>query len=196
MTTSLTTWVAVAALVLAYLALVTGYLALRTLAGLRRDTALLERGLRGRRGRRGRQSLVEATQRQAEYTASVAEKLDELTARVEQTRTEAVSIADAGRLAAAGGLRQVALVRFDAFEGMSGRGSFALALLDAHGDGVSLSALAGHTDTRVYAKTISAGHGEQQLSPEEAEAVRAALGDRAAGRDAGQNAPSPQRRAS
>jgi hypothetical protein len=59
--------------------------------------------------------------------------------------------------------------------------SFSLALLNEHGDGVTISAIAAPTDTRVYAKGVAAGKGEQDLSPEERQAVAAAL-DRARGR--------------
>jgi hypothetical protein len=56
--------------------------------------------------------------------------------------------------------------------------SFSLALLDEHGDGVTLSAIAGTADTRVYAKAIADGKGEHELSPEEQQAVAAALAKR------------------
>ena len=81
-----------------------------------------------------------------------------------------------------GALRNVALVRYDAFGQMSGRMSFSLALLDEHGDGVTISAITGRSDTRVYAKPVSGGTGEQELSPEERQAVSAALDKSARGR--------------
>ncbi len=56
--------------------------------------------------------------------------------------------------------------------------SFSLALLDEHGDGVTISAIAGTSDTRVYAKGVANGKGEHELSPEEAQAVAAALDKR------------------
>lgn len=86
------------------------------------------------------------------------------------------------------GLRRVALVRYDAFDDMAGRMSFSLALLDEHGEGVTISAIAGRTDTRVYAKGVTASaHGRRgrligaatpgagDLTPEELQAVDAAL---------------------
>jgi hypothetical protein len=80
-----------------------------------------------------------------------------------------------------GALRHVALVRYDAFGEMSGRMSFSLALLDASADGVVLSAIAGRSDTRVYAKGIVAGKGEHDLSPEERQAVRSAMHEKRSG---------------
>ena len=71
--------------------------------------------------------------------------------------------------------RNVALVRYDAFGEMSGRMSFSLALLNDNGDGVLISAIAGTSDTSVYAKGITNGRGEHELSPEEQQAVSTAL---------------------
>ncbi len=63
------------------------------------------------------------------------------------------------------------LVRYDAFGDMGGRLSWSLALLDARGDGVVLTSIAGRTEARSYAKDVRGWTGEQQLSEEEAEAV-------------------------
>ncbi len=71
-------------------------------------------------------------------------------------------------------LRDVAVVRYDALREMSGHLSFSLALLNAMGDGVVLSSINGRAETRTYAKPIVAGHGDQELSPEEAQAVHSA----------------------
>lgn len=71
-------------------------------------------------------------------------------------------------------LRDVAIVRYDALQEMSGQLSFSLALLNAVGDGVVLSSINGRAETRTYAKPVRAGKGVQQLSPEEAQAVHSA----------------------
>jgi len=71
-------------------------------------------------------------------------------------------------------LRDVAVVRYDALQEMSGQLSFSLALLNSSGDGIVLSSINGRAETRTYAKIIVAGKGEQQLSPEEEEAIRVA----------------------
>ena len=71
-------------------------------------------------------------------------------------------------------LRDVAIVRYDALSEMSGQLSFSLALLNAQGDGVVVSSINGRAETRTYAKPVRAGKGEQELSPEEAQAVRSA----------------------
>jgi hypothetical protein len=182
----MTTFVAVFAMVLAYVALVAAYFALRTLAKLRRATAALNRGTRGNRRK---ESLVEATERQAATTAVLGEELAALRAVVDQTReavddtrgyvdqrcSEAVAALKAEAGNEVGALRHVALVRYDAFSEMSGRMSFSLALLDDSGDGVTISAISGNADTRVYAKGVTGGTGEHELSPEEQQAVTSAM---------------------
>src|SRR5579862_4932195 len=71
-------------------------------------------------------------------------------------------------------LRDVAIVRYDALNEMSGQLSFSLALLNAVGDGVVLSSINGRAETRTYAKPVRAGKGVQELSPEEAQVVHSA----------------------
>jgi hypothetical protein len=71
-------------------------------------------------------------------------------------------------------LRDIAIVRYDALQEMSGQLSFSLALLNALGDGVVLSSINGRAETRTYAKPVLGGKGSQQLSPEEARAVQTA----------------------
>ena len=71
-------------------------------------------------------------------------------------------------------LRDVAIVRYDALQEMSGQLSFSLALLNAVGDGVVLSSINGRAETRTYAKPVRAGKGIQELSPEEAQVVHSA----------------------
>lgn len=67
------------------------------------------------------------------------------------------------------------LVRYDAYNEMSGRQSTSIALLDARRNGVVLSSIHHREQARLYAKLIRDGEGELQLSPEEAEAVGQAL---------------------
>lgn len=78
-------------------------------------------------------------------------------------------------------LRDLAIVRYDALNEMSGQLSFSVALLNAAGDGVVISSINGRSETRTYAKVVLGGTGAQELSPEEERAVRSArLGDGAA----------------
>ncbi|WP_209021903.1 DUF4446 family protein [Nocardioides sp. 503] len=75
------------------------------------------------------------------------------------------------RAEARGSLRHVAVVRYDAFGDMGGRLSWSLALLDDGGDGVVLTSIHGRSDARGYAKNIAGWTCDQQLSPEEDEAI-------------------------
>jgi hypothetical protein len=178
------TVVAVFALVMGYIALVAAYLALRTLARLRRAAAVLGRT------DGGKESIIEAAERHIAMTVAVAAEIEAVRAELAEARNETSSDLRADKTTthkqlaeitsridadSARSLRNVALVRYDAFDDMAGRMSFSLALLDDHGDGVTLSAIAARTDTRVYAKGIAAGAGQSDLTPEEIQAVGAAL---------------------
>jgi hypothetical protein len=74
-----------------------------------------------------------------------------------------------------GAIAYRALVRYDAYGELSGHQSTSIALLDAGRNGVVISTIAHRDTARMYCKQIQAGRGEQQLSPEEEEAVRLAL---------------------
>lgn len=185
----MTLYVAVSALVLGYLALVGSWLALRTLAKLRRSTAVLSHGTDSR------ESVLEAIERHIEAVGIVSGKVDRLRTEVADARTEAAEAREEaararaeqlelgedvdGMLAdTARGLRNVALVRFDASDDMTGRLSFALALLDDDGDGVAVTSMSCGTETRLYAKGVSDGVGEPELTVDEQRAVDAALSRR------------------
>jgi hypothetical protein len=75
------------------------------------------------------------------------------------------------RAEAGGALRHLAVVRYDAFDDMGGRLSWSLALLDDSGDGVVLTSIRGRSEARTYAKSVTGWRSEQELSPEETEAV-------------------------
>ena len=74
-----------------------------------------------------------------------------------------------------GAIAYRALVRYDAYGELSGHQSTSLALLDAGHSGVVLSSIANRETARIYCKSVHAGEGEHELSPEEAEAIRLAL---------------------
>lgn len=93
-------------------------------------------------------------------------------------------VADVGRVEARtaiierdllGSFGRVGLVRFNPFEDTGGNQSFALALLDGHGDGFIVSSLHARAGTRLYAKAIAKGASETALSSEESEALKIAL---------------------
>jgi hypothetical protein len=126
---------------------------------LRRDLVVLQAGDSG-------ESFLGAVARQAELVARLRGELASMERRVRGLRAE---VAEA--------VRHVAVVRYDAFGDMGGRMSFSAALLDDAGDGVVLSAIHGRSETRSYAKGVKAGTSDQQLSPEEREAIAFAMRD-------------------
>jgi hypothetical protein len=79
-----------------------------------------------------------------------------------------------------------ALVRYDAYNELSGQQSMSIALLDDTRSGIVLSCIHHRDQARVYAKQVIDGRGELELSPEEAEAVRVALTAEAEAAAAGQ----------
>jgi len=74
-------------------------------------------------------------------------------------------------------VRHVAVVRYDAFGDMGGRMSFSAAMYDDNGDGLVISAINGRSETRSYAKGLKAFRSDQQLSPEEEDAITRARRD-------------------
>lgn len=75
-----------------------------------------------------------------------------------------------------GAVQHVGVVRFDAFEDMGGRLSFSAALLDGRGDGVVITSINGRQETRCYAKRVENGTSIHNLSDEEEQAIREAMG--------------------
>jgi hypothetical protein len=69
-----------------------------------------------------------------------------------------------------------ALIHYDAWGEMSGHQSTSIALLDETGSGVVLSSIHHRDQARLYAKQVTGGSSENELSPEENEAIRLALG--------------------
>ena len=68
-----------------------------------------------------------------------------------------------------------ALVRYDAYNEMSGHQSLSIALLDSSRSGIVLTSIHHRDSARLYAKLVTAGAAELALSPEEEEALRLAL---------------------
>jgi hypothetical protein len=111
-----------------------------------------------------------------EQSAALERHFQDLHAYVED-----VAGALTGRLATAeerldGAIAYRAMVRYDAYNEMSGQQSTSIALLDARRSGVVVSSIHHRDQARVYAKQVIDGKAELQLSPEEEEAVRIALG--------------------
>ena len=72
-------------------------------------------------------------------------------------------------------IQKVGVVRYNPFSDAGGDQSFAIALLDAEGNGLVVSSLHSRTETRVFAKPVRAGRSTYSLSDEEQQAVKKAL---------------------
>lgn len=128
-----------------------------------RRISALDRRFRGMtRGAEGR-SLEDVLDVHLDKVYAVAREVEDLAAR-----TAALEVASRTMFS------RVGLVRYNPFEETGGNQSFALALLDAEGDGWVLSSLHARSGTRVYAKAIAAGRSDTALSEEESAAIRQA----------------------
>jgi hypothetical protein len=96
-----------------------------------------------------------------EYVGEVALRLDGRLASVESELQ--------------GTIAHHALVRYDAYNELSGRQSVSIAMLDDTHSGIVLSCIHHRDQARVYAKQLNKGRSELELSPEETEAVTLAL---------------------
>ena len=119
-------------------------------------------------GEQGQRDLVAHAAAMQEAFAGLQEYVEDVAARLD------------GRLAAAeldlrGAIAHRALVRYDAYNELSGQQSMSIALLDEGQSGIVLSCIHHRDQARVYAKQVYGGRGELELSPEEVEAVRLAL---------------------
>ena len=133
-------------------------------AWLHRSEALLRRRLRRLIGDAEGAGLDELLDRQFQRLDTVAERVEALN----KLHRELERLAQHS-------LQKVGVVRFNPFSDTGGDQSFAIALLDADGNGVVLSSLHGRADTRVFAKQVQAGRSRHALSDEEQDAIRKAL---------------------
>jgi hypothetical protein len=129
----------------------------RRIGGLRRRLDRLTRGSDG-------DSVEAVLDAHLDKVFQVSRDLDELAAR---------SAILEGNMRRA--FQRIGVVRFNPFEDTGGNQSFAVAVLDAQGDGFVLSSLHARGGTRVYAKALRNGTSDAALSAEETEALRQAL---------------------
>jgi hypothetical protein len=100
-------------------------------------------------------------------TPAGGEGVDALPEDVHGLRQEVAAL----KAESADALRHLSVVRYDAFGDVGGHLSWSLAVLDDSGHGVVLTSIHGRSEARTYAKSISSWSCEQQLSPEEEEAI-------------------------
>jgi hypothetical protein len=133
-------------------------------AWLQRSDALLRRRLRRLIGDGEGARLDELLDQQFRRLDTVAERVEALN----RLHRELEGLSQRS-------IQKVGLIRFNPFADTGGDQSFAIALLDADGNGVVLSSLHGRADTRIFAKQVRAGGSKHALSDEEQDAIRKAL---------------------
>jgi hypothetical protein len=109
------------------------------------------------------QSLHQAFEQLHTRTGQVFEKLEERLGNGERRLDRSIS--------------HSAVIRYDAYNEMSGRQSSSIALLDDTGTGVVMSSILHREQARLYVKGVREGKSEFELSPEENEAIKHALSD-------------------
>jgi hypothetical protein len=119
-------------------------------------------------GDHGERDLVEHAAHLQEAFRTLHDYVDELVERLDGRLT-----ANERRLD--GAVAHSAVVRYDAYNEMSGQQSSSLALLDASASGLVLSSILHRDQARLYVKQVRDGRGEHELSPEEEEAIRLAM---------------------
>ena len=115
------------------------------------------------------------------HAATLQEAFVQLRDWVEETATRLDERMLAAEHRIDGCVTYTSLVRYDAYNEMSGRQSSSLALLDAHRTGVVVSSIQHREQARVYVKPVREGSSELVLSPEEQEAIETAVASSAAG---------------
>lgn len=158
--TSTTGAVAIAAVAVALLALILALVQWRALRRLRiAQTQVL--------GDYGTRDLVE-------HAAHLHREFEALHAFVSDAAARLDRRLDVVEQRADGAVSRVGLLRYDAYNEMSGRQSTSIALLDDRDCGIVLSSIHHRDQARLYAKQVTGGRGELQLSPEEQEVIRLA----------------------
>ena len=152
------TAVAVAGVVLGAVGLIIAIIALVSTTRMRRSLVLLE-------AHEGRDTILDVMARTVDDVSRMRREVGALDNELVQTQQ---------RLAMA--LRHVSVVRYDAFDDMSGRFSFSAAMLDDLGDGLVITAIYSRSETRTYLKGLTSGVADVDLSPEEIQAVKLARG--------------------
>ena len=145
--------------------------ALVALAGAAALAVALRRLRRAQRqvlGEHGEHDLVAHGAELQSAFETLRDYVDEIAQRFEARLGTAESRLD-------GALAHRGLVRYDAYNELSGHQSLSIALLDASRSGIVLTSIHHRDSARLYAKLVTAGAAELALSPEEEEALRLAL---------------------
>ena len=120
-------------------------------------------------GDNGQRDLVAHAERLETGFTDLREWVEETMERIAQRMDDAEQRVD-------GCVAHTAVVRYDAYNELSGQQSSSIALLDSRRTGVVLSSIVHRDQARLYVKRVNEGEPEIALSPEEQQAVDNALG--------------------
>jgi hypothetical protein len=109
------------------------------------------------------------------HAAQIQEAFVQLRDWVEETATRLEERMATAEERIDGCVAYTSLVRYDAMGEMSGQQSSTMALLDARRTGVVVSSILHRDQARVYVKQVHEGESELELSPEELQAIEAAM---------------------
>ena len=156
MSTSATAAIAIAAAAAAVLALLAALLAWLQLKRVRTSQEVMLGG--------GKDDLVD-------FAVSLQARIDDLHRAVDEVAGGLVRV----DRRVDDSVRNISIVRYDAYEDTGGHQSASLAVLDSQRTGVVVSAIQGRDYARIYMKELDRGRPSVALSPEEAEAVERAM---------------------
>ena len=114
------------------------------------------------------------------HAAQLQEAFVQLRDWVEETAVRLEERVNTAEQRIDGCVAYTSLVRYDAWGEMSGQQSSTMALLDARRSGVVVSSILHRDQARVYVKQLREGESELELSPEEHQAIEAAMAGPAA----------------
>jgi HAMP domain-containing protein len=128
--------------------------------------------LRVRRLREGQKVLLGGENADlVDFAVSLQGRIDDLHRAVDEVAAGLVRV----DRRADDSVRNISIVRYDAYEDAGGNQSASLAVLDSQRTGVVVSAIQGRDYARIYMKELDRGRPSVALSPEEAEAVERAM---------------------
>jgi hypothetical protein len=114
-----------------------------------------------------------------QHSATLQEAFVQLRDWVEETAARLEARVGAAEERMDGCIAHTSLVRYDAMNELSGQQSSSVALLDSRHTGIVISSILHRDQARFYVKELREGNSQHELSPEEQEAVAAALAETA-----------------
>ncbi len=138
--------------------------------------AVFALALRLRRIRRAQTTVLGDSDRDVvRHAADLERKLAEDARRLEQASAGLEGRISAVEERLATVVSRTAVIRYDAYNEMTGRQSSSIAMLDDAATGIVLSSILHREQARFYAKWVIEGKSELELSPEESEAITEAM---------------------